>query len=352
MSNPLFLVNGRFLSQRMTGVQRFAYKVCEAMHANGVAFAVVAPKRIDPGYDFRFPVIRWGITKGPLWEMTDLHAYLRLHGSPLLFSFSGLGPVGYSPQVMTIHDLAFLENPEWYSKSYVGYYAFFTRRLAAAALKILTVSETSKKAIISRLPVDGTKIEVVYNAADFTGLTPRRPSGIGEEPFILSVGSLDPRKNQERVVRAFALSGLQDTCRLVLVGKSDSVFNMNASEGIRASLLGYVSDEELLWLYRNTSLFVYPSLQEGFGIPPLEAMSQGCPVVLSDIPVFRELFADTALLADPLDERSIAEAMRAMLNDEHRRKECIRMGYSKAESFSWQRTAGQIANLAREILNS
>ena len=111
-------VNGRFLTQKITGINRFAYELCKALIALGTEIIIVAPKKIQPGYVLNCRVVQFGLLNGPLWEQVDLPFYLLRHKNPLLLSFSGLGPIFYKNKIITIHDRAFLVNPSWYSKSY------------------------------------------------------------------------------------------------------------------------------------------------------------------------------------------------------------------------------------------
>jgi len=138
------------------------------------------------------------------------------------------------------------------------------------------------------------------------------------------------------------LSGLDAKYYLVLVGKKDTIFNMQILDEILANCVGYVSDEELASLYSNASLFVYPSIYEGFGIPPLEAMSLGCPVILSDIPVFREIFGDAACYADPGETESISDAMVHVLTHDDYRQQLYERGAERAKLYSWEQSARKL----------
>ncbi len=329
----------------MTGVNRFAFEICKALYRLGANILVVAPHRILPSYQTDFPLKKWGILSGPAWEMTELPVFLRLNHNPLLLSFSGLGPLFYRRQIITIHDLAYLENPAWYSKTYYRFYKFCTPVIAGNAMKVLTVSNFSGSEINRRLGIEAGKIEVVSNAVDFTAVRPVKPQAAVGKKFILSVGSLDPRKNLPVIIDAFRQSGLSGDYELVLVGKGDKIFRMVSEQKVDANLAGYVTDEELVWLYSNASLFVYPSLFEGFGIPPLEAMTLNCPVILSDIPVFRELYDGAALFVDPHDPEGIAEAMNRVVSDDGLRLKLVRDGALRASEFSWEKSAGVVLDI-------
>jgi len=160
---------------------------------------------------------------------------------------------------------------------------------------------------------------------------------------------MDPRKNLARLVEAYNQTGLSNEIKLVLAGRINPIFNMKLPVEIIVRSAGYVPDEELASLYENATLFVYPSLYEGFGLAPLEAMSLGCPVILSDIPVFREIFGDAACYVDPCDTRSISDGILRVLTDETYRNELIRKGLEKARQYSWKRSAEKLAGLINSL---
>ncbi|MCX6251677.1 MAG: glycosyltransferase family 1 protein [Bacteroidetes bacterium] len=347
---PNIYINGRFLSQKMTGVNRFAFELCKALYKKGFIFEVVAPKKIRNDYYPDFPVVNWGNLSGPLWEMVSLPLFLSKHENSFLLSFSGLGPIFYKNQVITIHDLAFLVNPEWFTKRYYWFYKIFTPIIARNAGKIITVSEFSKGEIMQYLGIQEEMIVVVNNAVNFEKSKVPPTGKVIEGKYLLAVSSLDPRKNLLRIIEAYKQTGIDGEYKLVLVGKSDRVFNMEATTEITERSLGYVSDDQLVQLYRNASLLIYPSLYEGFGIPPLEAMSLGCPVLISDIPVFREVFGDAGWYVDPKDTSDIRDGILAILKNSELRRTLINQGYKCAESYRWERSAGKVIEMVNEML--
>lgn len=367
-AKPIY-INGRFLTQRMTGIQRFAYEMCKAMHAAGSPIMVIAPRNVLPEYSLDFKFIKLGFFRGIYWEQLILPLYLLFHRNPLLINFGSPGPLLYTNRIITIHDLALLVNPTWFKKTYYRYYKFVTPIVAKRCLKIITVSNFSKQEIIFLLHVPAEKIEVIYNAVtlkQFEGsfldspvpdeplsqshtLKNTRFSRLIQKKFILSISSLDPRKNLERLVDAYLKSGLTEEYQLVFAGKSDPVFNMELSSEIRNRSLGYVTDEELMVLYKNASLFVYPSLYEGFGIPPLEAMAQGCPTVISDIPVFYEVFGEASCFVNPNDVYSIGEGMKRVLTDNEYKIQLFEAAQKQLKKYSWNNSSKQLIDIIRQI---
>lgn len=292
MGSRLFYVNGRFLTQPMSGTNRFAYELCMGLARRNVPFVILAPN--DPfcdDYDISlFEIKRVGPFSSHLWEQVTLPLYLVRKPEPLV-SLKGLGPLFKRNQVSTIHDMSYLVHPSWFSVPYRLYYRIMTPIMARHSKRVITVSEFSKSEISSRLHLPSEKISVVYNAPSEKFRRNDKNSDSTEQ-FILAVSSLDPRKNLSLVFEAYLKS--ERKIPLYVVGDKHAVFGevvLPENDNIR--FLGRVSDVELYDYYSRCSLFVYPSLYEGFGLPPLEAIVAGCRhVVLSDIPVFREVYGD------------------------------------------------------------
>ncbi|GEO04622.1 hypothetical protein AAE02nite_22860 [Adhaeribacter aerolatus] len=172
--------------------------------------------------------------------------------------------------------------------------------------------------------------------------------------YILAVSSLEPRKNLNNLIKGFKQANLSGT-KLVIVGAGSKVFN---NPGLKELLqedpdiifTGYVPDAELAGIYHNALMFVYPSLFEGFGIPPLEAMQCGCPTVVSETSSLPEVCADASLYVNPLDSTTIAAAIKLLSENEERRKELILKGFARAKDFSWQRSAENLAGIINILL--
>ena len=350
MNKTKIIINGRFLTQKITGINRFACELCNALADFGIEIVIVAPKKIHPGYILNSRVEFFGWLTGPLWEQIDLPLYLLLHRNPLLLSFSGLGPLLYKNKITTIHDLAFYANPSWYSKSYYWFYRITTPLLAKFSKKIITVSEFSKSEIIRELGISAEKIEVINNAVHLTPLEFPAIANKVNGKYIFSVSSIDPRKNIYRLIEAYNKSGLANDYKLVLAGQTSKVFNIHISAEILKYSLGYVTDDELHVLYQNASLFVYPSLYEGFGIPPLEAMAHGCPTVISDIPVFKEIFGIASCYVNPLNPDDIKNGMIKVLSDRTYRDTLITSGVEQEKKYNWKRSANLVFQMIQPFI--
>ncbi|MFR0676394.1 glycosyltransferase family 4 protein [Dysgonomonas mossii] len=350
----MFVVNGRYLTQKATGVHRYAFEICNKLHEMGVDFHVAVPNEIHPDYKFNFKVVKCGSLNTHLWEQISLPRYLKRIGSPLLISFTGCGPINYSNQIMTIHDVSHERYPEWFSKNYYRFYHYMMPRIGKKAHAVLTVSEFSKKEIVDTLGINAEKIHVVHSNVPFHNKPSkeeilsftRNPEA---ERYILAVSSMDPRKNFIRLVEAF--DKIKDkSVKLYIIGMSFKAFNtpdLQKLIGENVHLPGYIPDEKLQTMYQNALLSVYPSLYEGFGLPPLESMTYGCPAINSDIPALREVSQDAALYVDPYNVDDITQKIEQLLVDEPLRKELQEKGLLQIKKYSWDKSAKQVYELAQ-----
>src|SRR5262247_186903 len=261
------------------------------------------------------------------------------------------------PVVVTIHDLAFERMPETFTRRGSFQLKLTVRRTAKKAARIATVSEYSRQDLLSVYKLPPEKVVVTYNGVE-SHFTPRPdlPNesqeirsryGISRD-FLLAVGSLQPRKNLIRLIRAYAkLRGERADFapQLVIVGRRLWLTHEIFDEVKRSRwagdviLTGYVADEDLPALYRAARAFVYPSLFEGFGLPPLEAMACGTPVVTSDVSSLPEVTGAAALLVDPLDVDALADAIRRLWTDEDLRRDLRARGLSRVRRYTWDATA-------------
>lgn len=350
---PHIYINGRFLTQRMTGVERYAWNMCKAMAAIGQEFTIVCPHaKVLDCYDIRqMDVVRFGFGNSHFWEQCVFPLFFLTKRHYVAVSFTGLGSILLRNKVMTIHDLSFLENPAWFSRSYYYWYQLMTPLAVRTSRHIITVSEFSKHEILRFYPfVSESKISVIYNAVDqeqFHSLSEVEES---PEHFALTVSSLDPRKNFARLTQAF--EGIEG-CSLYIVGNANRVFGEQEGMGSipkNVRLLGRVSDEQLLSLYHQADCFIFPSIYEGFGLPPIEAMQCGCPVLASDIPVLHEVCGDAAEYFNPLDVNDIRKTIQTYLRDLDKKKPAMReRGYKNIRRFSWQASAQLLIRLVSQL---
>jgi glycosyltransferase involved in cell wall biosynthesis len=273
------------------------------------------------------------------------------------------------PTVVTIHDCIHLRFPEYLPHRAAHLYARFFLRLAAhRARRVLTVSEASKRDILHYLQVPESKVEVIPNALDErfetapseADITRVRERYLLNSPFVLYTGNIKPHKNLDRLIEAFALLRRRefDNVKLLIIGDEISkypnlrrlVHRHQLHQHVR--FLGFVPDATLAVLYRLASVFVFPSLYEGFGLPPLEAMASGTPVISSNSSSLPEVVGDAAILIDPLNPQAIADAMARVLGDGELRSELIRRGHERVKAFSWQRSVTRIREIYLEVAQS
>lgn len=277
-----------------------------------------------------------------------------------------LPPLVRCRSVVTIHDCIHLMFPEYLPNRLAYYYAKGSMWTAThKADRILTVSEASKRDILRFFDVPPEKVVVAYNAIDERFLTPADPERMElvkqryqlEHPFVLYVGNIKPHKNLERLIDAFgrARSRCHDDLKLIIIGDEISkypplrqaVHKHKLDKHVR--FLGFQPLETLSVFYRLARAFVFPSLYEGFGLPPLEAMACGAPVVTSNVSSLPEITGGAALLVDPCNEDAIAEAMTRAVMDESLRAELIRKGQQRARAFSWKQSVQTIHEIYMQV---
>lgn len=269
----------------------------------------------------------------------------KLHGD-LYHAIYWVSPAVRTPLAVMVHDVSFVRHPEWFRTGEAHVYTTLIRSAVRRARVVLTVSEFSKAEICDVYGVPASRVVVTPNAAEALPEGPPPRVRESSEPYFLAVGNLHPRKNLIRLIEAFAeLAQREPAARLVVVGQAawryHEIFAAARRKEVesRLELTGYVDRERLLALYRNATALVYPSLYEGFGLPLLEAMQAGCPVIASSIPAFREVAGEAALFVDPLDATDIADAMARVLGSAELQAGLSARGRENVRRFSWEDTA-------------
>jgi glycosyltransferase involved in cell wall biosynthesis len=290
------------------------------------------------------------------WEQSVLPRALRRYDLDAFHTPAGQPPIvaGVSnvPLVTTIHDISPITHPEWFSRSYAAVHRALTPLAVRTSDHIVTVSQFARKEIVNRYPNAAGKITAIHN-----GVTPpadpgTQVAGLQPDRYLLFVGAVNRRKNVRTLLEAYRWyrARTSDSVKLALAGPDRDVFADLAYEvpsGVET--LGYVSDEELGWLYRNAAVFVFPSLYEGFGLPIVEAMHAGTPIVTSDRGAMAEVAGDAAVLVDPLDAEALAKSIERVLSKETHRRDLIARGHERATAFTWERAAARTAEVYRTI---
>lgn len=275
------------------------------------------------------------------WYLAALPARARRDGVGVLHCPSQRAPVrSRVPLVVTIHDLAVLRHPETFNAWTRVYSRALLPRVARAAHRVITVSEFSRGELVELLQVPEQKVRVIPNAVG----PPFGPDGrAAEGDYVLAVGTLEPRKNLDRLVDSFERAGLNGTRLLVTGGRG---WGRVEPAGKSVEWLGFVPDDELARLYRGARCVAYVSAYEGFGLPVLEAMACGAPVVAASTGAAPEVGGDAAVLVDPLDNDAIAAGLVEAID---RGDELRERGLARAREFDWKRVADATVEVYREV---
>jgi glycosyltransferase involved in cell wall biosynthesis len=277
---------------------------------------------------------------GHLWEQAVLPAAAR--GAALLYCPANLAPLASGRNVVVIHDVAALRHPEWYSAFYAAYQRRIVPALARRARQVVTVSEFSRGELAAVLGLDPGAVAVVPNGVDSSVFSPDADPGpvraahALDRPYALAVGTRIARKNAA-ALREAGLRLDELGIELVLAGSGRSY--MRAEDEPPGRPLGYVDDALLPGLYAGAELLLMPSLYEGFGLPCLEAMACGTPVVAADRGALPETCGDGALLVDPGDGHALAGAAVVAVSDATRRAVLVEAGLRRAAELTWDRAA-------------
>jgi len=260
-------------------------------------------------------------------------------------------------KVLTVHDLSFMRYPECSSTALLEYLMRSVPPSVARADLILADSDSTRRDVIELLKVEPARVRVVYAGVEERFSAPRAEYDHDEDlarygiewPYILGLGTLNPRKNFVRLIRAYGQLRERGVEHHLVIGGApgwlyqdiyDTIDELHLGEQV--TMTGFVADEDLPALYRGADLFAFPSLYEGFGIPVLEAMACGTPVVTSDTSSLPEVAADAALMVSPFDVEALADALWRVLDDGALRERLVRRGYQRAERFTWEGAAGTL----------
>jgi glycosyltransferase involved in cell wall biosynthesis len=370
-------LDGRPLASTLTGVGHYTVELARALAAVAPSdeFTLLAPVPLEASALAE-------IKRHPFRNLHEIHfnspslnSYWWSLGLPLYLtgsSFNLFHGTNYDiprwrllPAVVTIHDLSLLLHSETHEQRLVERARRRLPGVARSAAMVITPSESVKREICEHLGVAADKVAVTPEAprSIFKRVGPevtvevRKRLGIADN-FILFVGTIEPRKNLETLIDALAeiLRTTQHRPQLVVTGKTgwlmDDFFSLPRAAGLenKVCFTGYVSDADLSSLYSSCSVFVYPSKYEGFGLPPLEAMACGAPVVTSDIPVMRETVGTAARLVNPSSVQDLAGAIVTLLDDKHARERLSVLGQEHAQSFTWAETARKTHEVYERVL--
>jgi glycosyltransferase involved in cell wall biosynthesis len=307
----------------------------------------------------RLPRIGLRELRAPIYSLREQILFPRVvaAGTDLFWAPHYNFPIAYRGRLLvTVHDVFHLANPDLVGGVHRRVYArAMFELLSRRANRIVCVSRFTADELARRVGVDSRKVRVIHNGVDRSWFVDGAGASPSDRPYLLAVGNVKPHKNLRRLIHAFARIADDVQHDLILVGKQEGfltsdqeVQRMALGLGKRVRFTGVIDDVELRRYLQNADVLVFPSLYEGFGLPPLEAMACGCPVVVSRIGALEEVCGDAALYCDPVDETDIARQIRRLLEDRILRAEMIERGKVQAERFSWDRSATETREALQE----
>jgi glycosyltransferase involved in cell wall biosynthesis len=347
-------INGRFLSQSMSGVQRYASELVKAMDklvgtdalprsVRDARWTMLTPPNATATLDLKNIRTRQvGTRTGHLWDQIDLARFAR-GGS--LISLANAGPILHDDHRVVIHDAQVFRHPEFFGRKYALSHRMLGRILARRA-KIITVSEFSRRELADVLHLPASEIRVSPNSAEH--LAEIRPDnsvlerlGLSFSQYFLTVGSLTRNKNVGLAISAVKSLGRADFPLVVVGARNDRVFGQHDDAGSGRNIIyaGRLPDESLAALYQNARAFLFPSLYEGFGVPPLESMLFGCPVIASNIDPVREACGEAAWYFNPTDAAELASLLTKRIDAGPLSDDERRLQQSRLATYSWRKSA-------------
>ena len=357
------ILNARFLGQLITGVQRYALEVVRALdsliekgeiNSERYSFVLLTPK--GSKYNIKFKHIRLlqaGLLSGHLWEQLELPIYVR---NNVLVNLCNTGPVLKKKQIIVIHDTAVFAIPDAFSWIFRKWYQLLLPALAQKARCIITVSEFSKRQIAEYCGIANDKIHAIYEGKEHVLRCRSDESvlskwGLGKKRFVLGVGTMKTIKNFASLICATDMAKRNELDFVVVGGTNPRVFKKTEKVSLsNMKWIGYVSDSELKALYENAVCLIYPSFYEGFGLPPIEAMACGCPVIVSNVPSLAEVCGDAVLFCDPYRPEDISIKIHRVINDMKLQEDLRAKGLVRANHFSWENCARETWSVIEEVI--
>lgn len=372
-------INGRFLVAKQTGVQRAAFNLVKALiqlDTKNQYVIFTSKDQINRPIWQRSNVKVIGSDLGPegswknnWWEQFTLPRLAKQEKIDILCSPANMAPLLYKkPSVLFIYDLCFVVNPQWYSYSFRTIYNLLIPRLAKKAARVITSSNNSRNDLLKFCGISSEKVNIVYLAADEIFSRPAvesklRPNMLALSPkskenkqIILYVGSLEPRKNIKNLLAAYELMREERpelSAKLILIGCESPLF---AKTGLKIDKFkediefkGFVDDVMLREYYNQATVVAYPSIYEGFGLPPLEAMATGTPVITSYSSSLPEVVGNAAIMIDPFNVAQLKDALINVLANSSLQEKMRESGFTQAAKFNWSKVARDTLTVFYEL---
>ena len=346
------VVDGYFLTQKITGTQRYSYEILAELDKliakNSIEILVPEYAEKLPNYQ-NIRIVKYGNHKGLLWQQTDLAVYLRHRDAYGVF-LNNIISLSYPKGIIVLHDVCYRVNPQFYQslrdKMSMYWHRLNYRAVANSDMKIVTVSEFSKREIIKYYSVNSKKIHVINSTWQHIQKIQNSESTFARFPelepkkYYFSMSSLQANKNFKWVLYA-AKNNPNETFAIAGGGKLKGAAGAMGLVNLpNVCFLGYVSDEDAKTLMSNCKAFLFPTLYEGFGLPPMEALACGSPAIVSDIPVMHEIYGDSVRYIDPNDYHvNLSKVMQASVGDSDK----------VLRRYSWKRSATIILKILETI---
>lgn len=355
-------INGRFLTQPLSGVQRYARELLQVLDEH----LVRDPTLLTMWGQARVLVPRgtgtpdWKVLRvqeapggtGHVWEQGALY---RASRAGILLSLGNTGPLRHSAHVLCLHDAHLFEMPQAFSTTYRMLHRTMRPVLARRARALITVSRHSARRLAHCLGVDEHRFQIIGNSAEHVQNWPITPDalaryGLARGQYLLCVGNQSPNKNIARLTKAHRMTQEHAMPLAVVGGAVPGVEVDYVKDGDGCRFLGRVPDADLRALYTGAAAFVFPSLHEGFGIPPLEAMTLGVPVLCASSGAMPEVLGDAPIWFDPRDPQDIAGALRSFSKmDAAAKAQLVARGYAQADRYKWSDSAARLVNVINNV---
>ena len=348
-------INGRFLCQPLSGVQRFATEITMALARICPESVPLQPMLlVPPTMNETAPAISAltvGHSSGQIWEQLELpwHA-----SDGILVNLGNTGPIIAGSQIIVVHDAGVFSSPDAYSWRFRLWYKLLQKAHVLRGTSFVTVSEFSKRELARHLALPEDSIRVVPEGADHMHRLSEDHSilhqhGLIPGRFVVAVGNLAAHKNLSALGTTAQMLAARGMTLAVTGGLDHGVFRSGTTLPRPATYVGRVSDSQLKALYRSAACFVFPSLYEGFGLPAIEAMACGCPVIAANIPSLREVCGTAALYAEPSKPDDIAAQIALVIDTGSLREEMRERAFRHAQPFTWNAAASALAAIADKL---
>ncbi len=346
------IINGKFLSQKITGVQRFAGEISKRL-----PFNIITPpnNKNNKFYHLNNNLKYVGTNGGVLWEQFLLPKFIKKnYPNALLINLCNTAPILNKNKISCIHDVAFLKHPQYFSNAFTYYYSFIIPLVIKSSKHIITVSDFSRQQLIDSYEIPENNISVISNGCSLFEQQNKVYSNPHPKPYFLFIGSLDPRKKLLFLLDAFKKANIKDY-DLVCIGNFHKSFNKKFIEAIqvftadkRIHFLQDINDETLISYYKHARALINPSVYEGFGLPLIEALSLKCPVIASEIPVFKEVGLDHIDYFKSEDKMELIYFLKY-----YSKQDCRVIDDTIAteikERFSWNKSANKLNKLIEDL---